>query len=70
MMLSGEDEALRIDVLPQRLRGAVFSHFQGSPSKTVMKIKAENTPHIGYDTILIGKEVRIFRSSVLPPNSG
>jgi hypothetical protein len=46
MLLSGEDEALRIGVLPQRFRLALFSHFQSSPSKIVMKIKAENTPHI------------------------
>jgi hypothetical protein len=51
MMLSGEDEALRIGVLSQRFRGALFFHFQGSPSKIIMKIKAENTPHHGYDTM-------------------
>jgi hypothetical protein len=49
MVLLGEDEALRTGALPQRFRGALFFHFQGTPRKIIMKIKAENTPHHGYD---------------------
>jgi hypothetical protein len=47
MMLSGEGVALQIGVLPERFKGTLFFHFQGCPSKIIMKIKAENTRHHG-----------------------